>query len=291
MPRILKPFEYLEPTTLNEAVEMLSRYGPGARVLAGGVGLVEAMRGRELEPQWVLSLQKIPGLDYIQGDGSTGLRIGALTPLRAVELSPTVRKDYLLLHEAAHQIASVQVKSMGTLVGNICCGTPASDLAPPLLALDAELKTASTTSPRTIPVESFFLDAGQTALRPDEIVTEISMPAVPAGMGGAFLKLARVSADIAKVNVAVTIAVASDVCQEARIALGAVAPTPIRAKKAEDILRGQRLGEDTILGAAEAAATETQSISDVRSTAEYRREMTRVLVKRALEKAWERAKK
>lgn len=289
MPRVLQPFEYLEPETVDEAVGMLSRCGPGASVLAGGVGLVEAMRDRQLGPQWVISLQGIAGLDFIRGHGLTGFSIGALTSIRSVELSTVIEKDYNLLHEAAHQIASVQVKNMGTLVGNLCCGTPASDLAPPLLALGAELKTAGPGSSRTIPLDSFFQGPGLTALAPGEIVVEVSVPSVPKRTGGAFLKLARVSADIAKVNVAVTIEMAGDTCREARIALGSVAPIPFRAVKAEAVLRGNTPTGAVILAAARAAAEEARPIDDVRSTAEYRREMAMLLVKRALQKALKRA--
>ena len=285
MSRVLQPFEYLEPVTIDEAVDMLSRYGPGASVMAGGVGLVEAMRDRGNGPQWVISLQGIPALDFIKGDRLAGLRIGALTSIRSVELSSVIERDYPVFHEAAHQIASVQVKNMGTLVGNLCCGTPASDLAPPLLVLGAELKTTGPGSPQTIPLDDFFKDAGRTALGPDEIVAEISVPPIIGETRGAFLKLARVSADIAKVNAAITIEMAGHTCLEARIALGSVAPTPIRALKAEAILMDKTLTTDVILEAARAAAEEAHPIDDIRSTAGYRREMAMLLVKRVIQKA------
>ena len=288
MPRVLEPFEYFEPETVKEAIDILAKYEGRAKLLAGGVDLIARMRRREIQPQAVVSLQRIPGLSYIEGDGKKGLRIGALTTLRSLELSPKIRKDYLLLWEAMHQIVSVQVKNMGTAVGNLCVGTPASDVAVTLLALGAELKIANLSSERTISIEDLFVGVGQTILQPDEIVTEISLPTLSTRTGGAFCKLARTAADIAKVNVAVTISTRNS--KDVRIALGSVAPTIIRAKKAEEALKGQKLEPKTIREAAEAAASEAKPITDIRSTAEYRKEMTKILVRRAIEQALERTK-
>jgi carbon-monoxide dehydrogenase medium subunit len=288
--RVLKPFEYFEPGMVREAVRLLFSYGDKAKVLAGGVDLIPRMRQHKIKPEYVVNIQRIPGLDYIKGNGADGLGIGALTTLRSIELSPTIQKDYVVLYEAAHQITSVQVKTMGTAVGNLCIATPASDIAVALLALGAELRIASITSERTISIENFFIEVGQTALEPSEIVTEVLLPSPAPGTSSAFLNLVRTSADIAKVNVAVMITVTSDTCREAKVALGCVAPTVFRAAKAENILKGQKLNEKVIETAAEAASKETKPISDLRSTAEYRKETVKVLVRRALEKALERAK-
>lgn len=288
--RPLKPFEYLEPETVGEAVQVLQTYGARAKVLAGGVDLAPGMRQRQIQPEYVVSLQKIPGLDYIEGDGQKGLRLGALTTLRSMERSPTIQKDYTLLWEAVHQIASVQVKTMGTVVGNLCVATPASDVAAALFALGAELKIASPAAERTIPIEDFFIGVNQTSLQPGEIVTEVLVPALPPTTGSAFMNLIRTAADVSKVNVAVTLTVAGNTCRDVKIALGAVAPTVVRARKAEGILKGQKLEERTIAEAAAAAAEETKPITDIRSTAEYRKEMVKVLVRRAIGKALERAK-
>lgn len=288
--RGLKPFEYIEAPTVEEASRLLSGYGDRGILCAGGVDLIPRMRNRKIKPEYVVNIQKIPGLDYIKGSGKEGLRIGALTSIRAVELSPAVRKDYVILYEAAHQLSSVQVKTMGTLAGNLCVGTPASDMAACLIALGAELRIAGSGGDKTVPVENFYVGVGQTILKPGDIVSEILLPAVKAGTGGGFLNLVRTAADISKVNTAVIITVTDATCREARIALGAVAPTVFRAKKAEAILKGQKLGTKVIEAAGEAAAGETKPITDLRSTAEYRRDVTRVLVMRALNKAVERAK-
>ncbi len=285
----LKSFEYFEPGTVQEAVRISFMYGDKATVFAGGVDLIPRMRLRKLRPECVVSLQGIPGLDYIESDGK-GLRIGTLATIRSIELSSAVKKDYLVLYEAVHGIASTQVKSMGTAVGNLCVATPASDVAPPLAVLGAELKIASTGAERVIPIEHLFIGVNKISLQPGEIITEILVPKPAAGTGGAFMKLVRTAADIAKVNVAVMLTITGGTCKEARIALGSVAPTLIRAGKAEGILKGKKLDRKVIEAAAEAAAEEVKPITDVRSTAEYRKEATGVLVRRAIEKAMERMK-
>lgn len=289
MPWVLKPFEYFEPETAEQTIGILSAWGTRAKLLAGGVDLVSRMRRRKIEPECVVSIQAITGLNYVQNDGGKGLRIGALATLRSAELSPRVRNDYIPLWEAVHQIASVQVKTMATMVGNLCVASPASDVAPALIALGAELKIAGPASERTVPVENFFVGTGQTILKPGEMVTELSVPSLPAGTVGAFLKLARTATDIAKINVAVTLRLKDNRCEEARIVLGAVAPTVIRARKAEASLKGADLDTGVIRAAAELAGGEVKPITDVRSTAEYRKEMVKVLVKRAIEKALARS--
>lgn len=290
MSRALKSFEYFEPRTVEEVVRILFMYRGEAKVLAGGVDLVPKMRKRQIQLKCLVSIQRIPGIDYIEGDGAKGLRIGALTNLRSIELSPAIQKDYELLQEAIHQIASIQVKNMGTAVGNLCVATPASDIALPLLVLGAKLRIVGPTQERNVAIEKFFIGVGQTVLQPSEIVTEVLLPSPPAATGGAFLKLVRTATDVAKVNVAVTVTVTGGICQDVKIALGSVAPTPIKANKAEEALKGKKLDQETIAEAAETAAEETKPIDDIRSTAEYRKEVTKVLVRRAIEKASKRAK-
>jgi carbon-monoxide dehydrogenase medium subunit len=288
--RVLKPFEYLEPETVEGALRVLSTHGGKGKVLAGGIDLVPSLRRGEIKPEYVVSIQRVSGLNYIEGGGAQSLRIGALTSLRSLELSPIIQKDYPVLYEAVHQIASVQVKTMGTAVGNLCVATPASDVAAALFVLDAKLKIASVSSERTLPIEDFFIGLNQTILMPDQIVTEVLLPRPPAGKSSAFFKLVRTATDIAKVNVAVMITIIDNTCHEARIALGSVAPMVIRAKKAEGMLKGQKLESEVIGAAAEKAATEIKPITDIRSTAEYRQEISRVLVRRTIEEAVDRAK-
>lgn len=289
MTRPLKPFDYFEPNTIEEAVQILDKYGTKAKVLAGGVDLVARMRLRQIRTEYVVSILNIPGLDYIQRDGA-GLKFGALATIRSLELSPKVQKDYAMLYEAASQIASVQVKNMGTAVGNLCVATPASDIASALYALSAKLRIISPASEKIIPIENFFVGVNQTVLEPGEIVTEVIVPSPAPQTGGAFFKLVRTASDIAKVNVAVSLTVTDNTCREARIALGSVAPTVIRANRAEEALKGNTLEPKVVEKAAQLAAQEAKPITDLRSTVEYRSEMVRVLVRRAVEKALTRAR-
>ena len=289
-PKIVKPFDYFEPEAIGEATEILSEYRERARLLAGGLDIVPRMRRRLLVPECVVSIQRIKGLDNLSCGGEEGLKFGPMTSIRSLELSPMVQKDYCALYEAAHQIASIQVKTMGTAVGNLCVATPASDIAAALFVLGAQVKIACSSSERVIPVEEFFLGVGQSCLQPGEMVTEVFAPALAKGTGTAFFKMVRTADDIAKVNAAVSLTMSGDACQEAKIALGSVAPTTIRAKKAEEFLKGKKIDQKVVEEAAGVAADETKAITDIRSTAEYRKEMSRVLVKRLIGKALERAK-
>ena len=289
MAQPLKPFDYFEPTTIEEATQILSKYGTKVKVLAGGVDLVARMRRRQVQPQYVLSILSIPGLDYIQSD-KAGLRFGALTTIRSIELSPIVEKDYAVLYEAASQIASVQVKTMGTAVGNLCVATPASDIASALYALGARLRIVGPASERIIPIENFFVGVNQTVLEPSEIVTEVILPSPAPQTGGAFFKLVRTASDIAKVNVAVSLTVTDNTCRDAKIALGSVAPTVFRATQAEEALKDSTLEPKVVEEAVQLAAQEAKPITDLRSTVEYREEMVRVLVRRAIGRALTRAK-
>ncbi|MBW1801049.1 MAG: xanthine dehydrogenase family protein subunit M, partial [Deltaproteobacteria bacterium] len=240
-------------------------------------------------PTYVIGIQKVPGLDYIELDKDDQLRVGAMTTLWAIERSQLVHDKYPVLYEAVHQIHSVQAKIMGTAVGNICTGTPASDVASILLALGGRLKIVGKSSEKTVPAEDFFIGTRQTILQPDEMVTEIKLPPVTATTGHAFYKLTKTTADIGKLNVSAAITIDGDQCKECRIALGSVAPTPMRARQAENTLMGKKPDDETISETARAAAAESRPITDIWSTEEYRTEMIKVLVRRAINRALERA--
>ena len=286
----MKLFEYFEPRTVVEATQLLSNYGEKAQILAGGIDLIPRMRKGDVKAEYVINIQKITGLEYIEPDGKRGLRFGAMTKLRSIETSKAIQNDYPILYEAIHQITSVQAKYTGTAVGNLCVGTPASDVATALFALGAELKLATAKSERTESIENFYLDYFRTSLHRGEMVTEVFLPNPRPGTGLAFLNLVRTRADIAKISVAVAIIVQDGTCREARIAIGAAAPAVFRATKAEAVLTGQKIIPQAIHKAAETAAAETKPITDLRSTTEYRKETAKVLVRRALEKALEKLK-
>lgn len=280
---------YYQPETVEEALSLLDRCGKEARLLAGGTDLMNLMRNRAVAPSCVIDISRVSGLADITVAPSGDLRIGAMAALKAVAGSAVVVEGWPLLREAILQMGMTQLRNMGTVAGNICRASPSADSAPALLVLEARVEVRGSGGSREVPVGRFFAGPGQTVLKSNEMVTAIRVPPLPAGTGTAFLKLARVAEDLAKVNVAVLLVRQNDVCQQARIALGGVAPTPIRAGKAEAVLRGKPPDDKLMAKAGVTAAGETSPISDVRSTADYRRELSRVLVSRAIGIAWGRA--
>jgi carbon-monoxide dehydrogenase medium subunit len=282
--------EYLAPKTLEEACSLLTRHKEKARVLAGGTDLLPEIKRRELAAQYLIGLKGIPGLDYISYAPSQGLRIGALATLGAIADSSVVQERFDILAQAVRSMASPQIRNLGTVVGNLCHAAPSADTAPPLIALGANLRLVSPRGERVVPVEDFFIGPSQTVLQDDELVAELQIPEPPPHSGGVYLKLTRRRAmDLALVGVAALLTLEGGMCRDVRIALGAVAPTPIRATRAEDMLRRKRLEEGLLEEAARLAGEEARPISDIRSSAEYRREMVRVLTRRSLEGAREKA--
>jgi len=284
--RRLPGFNYLAPVTLDEALSRLARYKGKAKVIAGGTDLVPKLKRREIgAPAYVIDLKTIPGLDNIKYDVS-GLSLGALVTIGAVETSAIIGEKFGILSQAARSMASPQVRNRGTIAGNICNAVPSADSAPALLTLGARLKLASRKGERIVSIEDFFTGPGQTALADDEILQEIQIPHPPPNSKGVYLKLTpRRAMDLAIVGVAVVIIPQDGVCQDIRIALGAVAPTPIRTGKAEAVLKGQKFDDALIEKAARAAAGQSRPIDDHRASAEYRRDMVEVLVKRAIKQA------
>ncbi len=285
---LLEDFEYFEPGTIEEATSLLAKYGENAKVIAGGTDLLVKMKKREVKPEYLVNVKKIRNLNFITEEGGL-LRIGATTSLRKIEKSQLVKEKYLVLFEAVRSIGTVQIRNMGTIGGNICNASPAADTASALLSLDARVKISSSQGGRTIPLEKLFTGPGKTVLSSDELLTEIQIPSLPPSTGSTFLKIARVRADIAKINVATVIGRKGDICKFCRIALGAVAPTPIRMRRAEEMLNGKKFEEKLVEEIAQGISEETRPISDVRSTAEYRKDVSEVLVKRAINIAWRKS--
>ncbi len=291
--RALPEFDFVEPASLEEAGEALAS-SPNAAVMAGGISLLDAMkRGMAQPPTTIVSLKRIPGLRYIEGSRAGGMRIGPLTTIRDAELSETVKNEYPLLHDALSNIHSVQVKTMGTVLGNVCVGTPASDILTALVALDADLRLAGRDGDALLPAASLCQAAKRTCLAPTDIVEAIEVPALPEGCYSAYCNLTRTLPDISKLTVAVNLFMDGAGCRDARIAIGAAAPVIYRARAAEDALKGVALSAESIAASAEAAYNDpmTKPITDMRSTGEYRKEMVRVLVRRALEAAAAKAAK
>jgi carbon-monoxide dehydrogenase medium subunit len=276
-------FEYFEPATLAEAVALLGRCDGRASVLAGGTDLLVEIKEHVRRPDYVVNIKRIPGMDALSYDAKVGLRFGALVTSRTIEISPVVQEKYPGLLQAVRELGSIQVRNRATVVGNICRASPSADTLPPLIADGASARIFGPAGDRKVALEDFFTGPGRTVLERDELVTEITIPPPPPRTGKIYIKHGRRKAmELATVGVAVSLTLEDDACREARIALGAVAPTPIRARQAEALLRDRAISERLIETAAQAAMAEVLPISNVRASAEYRRQMVGVLTKRAL---------
>lgn len=278
-----EPFEMYQPTTLQEASRLLKEKGPGGRFLAGGTDLVIAMKEKGLAPEYIVDLKRLPGLSGIRKNSDGSITIGALTTMREIETSKLLREKYPFLCQSAAEVGSVQIRNRATVGGNMSNATPSADVAPSLIALQAIAKVAGAGGERTVALEEFFLGPGRNALSPDEILTEITIPPTSPRLVGDYIKFSpREMMDLAYVGVAVVYSLNDKKCADVRIVLGAVAPTPIRAKKAEAALEGQILSAELAANVGAIAAEEAKPISDVRSSADYRRAMVGAMTKRAL---------
>jgi carbon-monoxide dehydrogenase medium subunit len=289
---MIRDFEYFASKTLEEALSLLDKYRETCKVIAGGQSLLKLMRAGLITPQYLIDIKSMSELDYIKSEGKNGLKIGALTTHRAIEESPMIQNGFSTLVEMERIVAFIQIRNWGTIGGNLCHADPAQDPAPVLMALNAKLKASSLKGERTIAIEDFFTDYLKTALEPNELLTEIQIPAVPPHTGTAYTKLNIIENDLAIVGVAVSITLSSgtDLCQDVRIALGASAPTPIRAKRAEGVMRGKKITDDLLIEAGEKASAEAEPLSDINASAEYRRQLVKILVKRMGKEALTRAK-
>jgi len=283
--RRLPKFDYIKPKSLNEALSLLKEGGAaGVIVYAGGTDVIPKLKSRLLPvPDILLDLKGIPGLEDITYSSENGLRIGALASIFAVAESKTVQEHYPILVQAAKSIASVQVQNRGTLVGNVCSAVPSADSTPALLCLGAQLICTSAAGERTVGLDQFFKAPNLTDLRRDEIVKAIRIPPMRPGSRGTYLKFSpRSKMDCALVGVGVVIATHEGAFGKVRIGLGAVAPTPLRALRAERLLTGKPVSEEQVGEAAKIAAADSLPIDDHRASAQYRRTMVEVLVKRAI---------
>jgi carbon-monoxide dehydrogenase medium subunit len=251
------------------------------------------MKEKELKARYLIDIKKIPGFTGISCSASEGLKIGALSTIHSIETSQTANEVFPILCEAASQLGSYQVRHRATLGGNLCNASPAADMAPPLMVLDAKLGVVSEAGERTVPIEQFFIGPGKTALGSGELLRDVSVSIAPSDTECTYVKLGRRKAmDCAIVNVAalLTLKPQDGSCKNVRIALGSVAPTPLRAIEAEKVLKNQKINGDLITKAALAAQHEAKPISDIRATADYRFKMTKVLVARALTNAYHMAR-
>jgi carbon-monoxide dehydrogenase medium subunit len=284
-------FEYFQPKTISEAIALLQQHADEAKILTGGQSLIPMMKLRLARPGYLIDINRLSGLSHIKEEGGY-LKIGGLTREAELEASPVVRSKYPIILDTAHVIADPQVRNLATVGGNLAHGDPANDHPATMLALGAQVVATGPKGDRIIPIENFFLSLFSTALKQDEILTEIRIPIPPPRSGGAYFKLERKVGDFATAAVAAQVTLDDQgVCQKAGIGLTNVGPTPVKARKAEDFLRGKKLDAANIAQAAQLASDESAPSADLRGPVEYKKGMIKELAKRALSRVRERAGK
>jgi len=285
----VRRFELALPRSVDEALKVLKDRGSDAKLLAGGTDLLPQLKNGLIKPACVIDLSGVERVRSVQGD-ARGLRVGAAVSARALERHAAARATYTSLSESAALVGSVQVRNLATLGGNLCNAAPSADMAPPLLALEAEAVIVGPKGERRVPLATFFTGVRRTVLAPDELLLEIVVPAPGPRSGGNYLRhTPRRELDIAVVGVASQLTLSNGVCSKARIALAAVAPTPVRATAAEQALEGKPVTPEAIERAAELAVGVAKPISDQRGSADYRLHLVRVLTGRTLRTALARA--
>lgn len=286
-------FEYLEARTLRQAISLMQRHGEEARIVAGSTDFLVRWRQGVWQPQYVVDIRRIASLARISYNRRQGLRLGPLVKIRDLETHPAIRENYPALSAAAASFAGVQVRNLATVGGNICNASPAGDTLPALLVFDAQCRIVGPGGERWLPLTDFFAGPGRTVLQTAEVLAEVLLPPPLGDSGSLYIKHSpRGAMDIATLGVASVISLADggQVCRRARIALGAVAPTPIRATAAENLLLGKEITADLIRQAAREAQGAAQPIGDIRGSAEHRKAMVEVLTQRTLETALEIAR-
>lgn len=288
----MRDFDYVAPTSLSEAVAILSRHNGSARLLAGGTDLIDHVRTGRLTPDWIVDVKRIPELNVLE-ISETGLRLGAAVPCCRIYARPEICERYSALADATRIIGGVQIQSRASVGGNLCNSGPAADSIPALIALEAVCVIAGPQGRREVPVAEFCTGPGQNVLQPGELLVELRFPPRPARSGSHYRRfIPRNEMDIAVVGVgaAVVLEESGERFAAARISLGAVAPTPLFARQAGDLLAGQPVTEEVIQQAADAARAVARPIDDLRGTREFRLHVTGVLTARVLWSAVERAR-
>lgn len=279
----MKKFDYYQPDSLKEAYQIIDSFNGRIHYVAGGTDLFVRIRQKTIEPDVLISLRGIKGLSGISFNDS--LTIGSMTPLRDIERNTQIRQAYPVLSQAVWWLASPQIRNVATVGGNLANSSPSADCAPPLLVLGAKLTIEGPNSKRQIPIEEFFTGPGENCMNDTEVLTQIEVPVITPKAGMSFLKIGRVIRDLAIANVAVLLVMEKKTCRKIRLAAGAVAPVPIRLGSVEEMMMGEKITPKFLEQIKKKAEQEVCPISDVRSSAEYRREVTGVLVRRAIEQA------
>ncbi len=285
----MRRFEMILPGSVEECVRALADRGAGTKLVAGGTDLLPQLKNHLLKPAFVVDLSGVKALRGVTAEGR-GLRLGAAVTARELETDTRLGGSYRAIAESGALVGSLQVRNLATLGGNVCNAAPSADMVPPLMALDATAVIAGPRGERRVPLRDFFTGVHRTVLEPNELLVALSVPDPGTGSGGCYLRhTPRRELDIAVVGVASQMTIADGVCRKARIALAAVAPTPVHATAAERHLEGQRLTPERIEQAAVLAVEAAKPISDQRGSAEFRRHLVRVLTRRTLTTALARA--
>ncbi len=280
----MRPVEFLEPETLDEACSLIAKYGEEAKLISSGQSLIPMLQEGLIAPKYLVSIRNLPGLDYIK-ETNDSLRIGALTTQRTIETSSAVRKRFPILAEAVHAVGMVQIRNWGTIGGSLAEADPTGDPAPALLALGASVKARRTQGEREIPLGGFFVDYLETSLEPNEILTEIIVPYSPPNTGGTYIKDVVRAGDTGIVTVAVLVTLnGNHTVKEARIILGSQASTPVRALRAEKTAIG-KTAEDNLDDVAKAARQDANPAPDVLGSGEYKTHLTGLRTVEALRTA------
>jgi carbon-monoxide dehydrogenase medium subunit len=286
----MRRFDLLLPNSVDDCLKILAERGPQAKLLAGGTDLLPQMKNGVSRPALVVDLSGIARVREVRGENGQGLRIGAAVTAHELEVSPAARGAYRSIAESAAMVGSLQVRNLATVGGNLCNAAPSADMAPPLVALEAQAVIAGPRGERRVPMADFFTGVRQTVLAPNELLVELIVPAPGAHSGGQYLRhTPRRELDIAVVGVASQLTMADGRCAKARIALASVAPTPVRAPAAERSLEGQVVTPQAIERAATLAIEAARPISDQRGSVEFRKHLVRVLTRRTLTAALARA--
>ncbi len=285
---IIPEFEYLSPQSLPEACALLARYGDSARVLAGGSDLLVKMKDGLMKPAVLVSLKNLDSLKAIRYETGRGVIIGARATHNEVMNNSLLQEKYRSVCEAAHSMAADQIRNIGTVGGNLVNAVPSADMPPILIALDSQARIVGTSGERVVPLEEFFLGPGKTVLENGEILAEIIIPDQPT-TGSNYIKFGlRRAGALAVAGVASSVTLSDGTCRDVRIVLGAVAPTPMRARQAEKVLRGKKIGQELIDEAGKVAGAESKPISDIRGSIDYRRNLVNILTRRSLKAAIEK---
>jgi len=285
-------YRYFAPTSLDEAISLLQAQGKGAVLLAGGTDLLLRIRAGFIQPTAVIGLKRIAGLNRIAWDTKRGLTIGATALLSEVAEHPAIKRRYPALVDAALATANVQMRNMGTVVGNLCNASPCADNVPTLVAMGAEAVVMGSDGEKRIPLGTFHTGPGKTALEPGTLVTAIQVPPPPGGSGAAYRNIsARSRVDMSAAGAGAYVEMNGGTCSDVRIVMGSVGPTPLRARRAESMLKGVKPTAALIEKTGQAAAKESKPISDVRASAYWRKQVVAALVSRALTGAFQQARK